>query len=280
MQVVWKGSVAFGLVNVPVRLYTATEDKDISFHQVHSADGGRIKYQRTCQQCGQVVEFADIAKAYESSDGRVVMLTDEDMEILNDKSSQEMSVVEFVPAEQVDPVLFSKSYWLEPEKAAVKPYVLLRQALQSTDRVAIVLITMRNRTRLAALRVLENKLLVQTMLWPDEVRHPTFSSLNDDVSVRPQEEQMASMLVDSLGADFEPEQFTDERRERITAMLEAKLAGGEVLPPAEPQVVESGQVLDLLAALRASVDAAKSAREGNTPARVDLREEPADRMSS
>lgn len=280
MQVVWKGSVAFGLVNVPVRLYTATQDNDISFHQVHAADGGRIKYQRTCQQCGQVVAFAEIAKAYEASDGRVVMLSDDDMAILDDKSSQEMSVIEFVPVQQVDPILLSKSYWLEPEKAAVKPYVLLRQALQSTERIAIVSITMRNRTRLAALRVVEGKLLVQTMLWPDEVRHPTFASLTDEVNVRPQEEQMAALLVESLGADFDPDAFTDTRRERITAMLQAKLEGGEVLAPQEPQVVESGQVLDLLAALRASVDAAQRQREDNTPTHVDLTKERTARMTS
>lgn len=276
MQVVWKGAVAFGLVNVPVKLYTATEDKDISFHQVHAADGGRIKYQRTCQQCGQVVAFADIAKAYEATDGRVVVLTDEDMAVLEDKSSQEMSVVEFVPREQVDPVLLAKSYWLEPEKTAVKPYVLLRQALLSTDRLAVVTITMRNRTRLAALRVVEDKLLVQTMLWPDEIRHPTFASLQEEVQVRPQEQEMAAMLVQSMGADFVAEQFVDQRRERITELLEAKLEGGQVLEPQSPHVVESGQVLDLLAALRASVEQAQR----NTPTHVDVREEPAARMSS
>jgi DNA end-binding protein Ku len=258
MQVVWRGAVAFGLVNVPVKLYSATENRDVSLHQVHAADGGRIRYQRACQSCGQQVPYADIAKAYEADDGRVVVLTDEDMAVMSDDRSKEIAVVEFVPADQVDPILFDRSYWLEPEKAATKPYVLLREALTSTDRLAVVSMTLRNRTRLAALRVVEDKLLVQTMLWPDEVRHPVFAVLQDEVDLRPQERQMASMLVESLGADFEPENFVDERRERMLSLIETKLNGGDVVPESENEVVGSGQVLDLLAALRASVDKAKA----------------------
>jgi DNA end-binding protein Ku len=261
MQVVWRGAVAFGLVNVPVKLYSATESKDVSLHQVHAADGGRIRYQRTCQSCGQQVPFSDIAKAYEADDDRVVVLTDEDMAVMTDARSKEIAVVEFVPAEQVDPILFDRSYWLEPEKAATKPYVLLREALSSTDRLAVVSLTLRNRTRLAALRVVEDMLLVQTMLWPDEVRHPVFPVLQDEVDLRPQELQMASMLVESLGADFEPDNFVDERRERMLALIEAKLTGGDVAPTSDTEVVGSGQVLDLLAALRASVDKAKSSAD-------------------
>ena len=262
---VWRGAIAFGLVNVPIKLYSATEDRDIALHQVHAADGGRIKYQRKCQNCGAEVAYADIAKAYESTDGRVVVLTEEDMAVLNDERSKEIAVVEFVPAEQVDPVLFESSYWLEPEKAAAKPYVLLREALKSTDRLAIVSMTLRNKTRLAAMRVVEDLLLVQTMRWPDEVRHPVFPVLADDVELRAQELQMASMLVDSLGADFVPENFTDERRVRMTALLESKLEGGRVAATPETPVVSSGQVLDLLAALRQSVDRAKAA--GSQPQR-------------
>jgi DNA end-binding protein Ku len=258
MQVVWRGAVAFGLVNVPVKLYSATESKDVSLHQVHAADGGRIRYQRTCQTCGQQVPYADIAKAYEADDGRVVVLTDEDMAVMSDARSKEIAVVEFVPADQVDPILFDRSYWLEPEKAATKPYVLLREALTSTDRLAVVSMTLRNRTRLAALRVVGDKLLVQTMLWPDEVRQPEFPVLQDEVDLRPQERQMASMLVESLGANFEPENFVDERRERVLAVIEAKLTGGDVVPESDTEVVGTGQVLDLLAALRASVDKAKA----------------------
>jgi DNA end-binding protein Ku len=261
MQVIWRGAVAFGLVNVPVKLYSATEDKDVSLHQVHAADGGRIRYQRVCQTCGQQVPYSDIAKAHEADDGRVVVLTDEDMATMNDERSKEISVVEFVPRDQVDPILFDRAYWLEPEKAATKPYVLLREALESTDRLAVVSVTLRNRTRLASMRVVDDKLLVQTMLWPDEVRRPVFPVLQDDVDLRPQELQMASMLVESLGADFEPDDFVDERRERMRTLIDAKLSGGDVVASEEREVVGSGQVLDLLAALRASVDRAKSADE-------------------
>lgn len=269
MQVVWRGAVAFGLVNVPVKLYSATEDRDVSLHQVHAADGGRIRYQRTCQACGQQVPYADIAKAYEADDGRVVVLDDTDMAALEDPRSKEIAVVEFVPREQVDPILLDRSYWLEPEKAATKPYVLLREALQSTERLAIVSMTLRNRTRIAALRVVDDKLLVQTMLWPDEVRRPVFPVLQEDVDLRPQEAQMASMLVESLGADFEPAQFTDERRERMLALIEAKLGGGDVVAAPEQEVVGSGQVLDLLAALRASVDRARGGLAEGEPVAQD-----------
>ena len=198
MRAIWKGAVSFGLVSIAVKLYSATEEKDIRFHQVHRADGGRIRYKRVCSVCGEEVSYDDIAKGYDIGGGEMVILTDEDFAELPLSTSRAIDVLEFVPAEEIDPILFAKAYYLEPEGAATKPYVLLRDALTDSDRVAIVKIALRQREQLATLRVREGVLVLNTMLWPDEVRTPDFEFLGDDVSVRPQELAMASSLIDSI----------------------------------------------------------------------------------
>jgi DNA end-binding protein Ku len=262
----WKGSLAFGLVNVPVKVYAATEDRDVRFHQVHEADGGRISMVRRCQVCGEEVAFRDLAKAYETSDGRTVVMSDEDFADLPVPGSQELEVVEFVPDDQVDPVLFDRSYYLEPDKSALKPYVLLREALGRTERTAILKVVLRKRTQLAALRVRDDVLLLQTMRWPDEVRAATFDVLEGDVSVKPAESKMADLLVESLAADFDPTQFTDEYREALLAVIEGKVAGGQASEAADTTTAEPGDaaVIDLMTALRASVERSKAARAGAT----------------
>ena len=196
MRAIWKGAVSFGLVNVPVRVFAATQEHDIRFHQVHRADGGRIKMKRVCQVCGEEVPWDQLAKGYESADGRLVMLEDDDFANLPLTSSREIDVVEFVPADQVDPMLFDKSYYLEPEARAVKPYVLLREALVKTDRMAVVKVAMRQRETLAVLRVRDNVIVLQTMLWPDEIRAAEFDVLGEDVEVRDAELTMAMSLVE------------------------------------------------------------------------------------
>lgn len=247
--------MAFGLVNVPVKLYSATEEKDIRFHQVHAQDGGRIKYKRVCDIDGEEVPYADIAKAYESDDGRTVMLTDEDFAQLPASSSREIEVVSFVPADQVDPVLFDKTYYLEPASTSTKAYVLLRQTLEQTDRIAIVNFALRQKTRLAALRVRDDVLVIQTLLWPDEVRAAEFASLDESVSIKPAELKMAAMLVDSFADDFHPEDYTDDYRVELQQMIEAKLEGGEAFETIEKgDEGEDAEVVDLLAALQRSVE--------------------------
>ncbi len=259
MRSIWKGSVAFGLVNVPVKLYSATEEKDIRFHQVHAQDGGRIRYKRVCDLDGEEVPYADIAKAYESDDGRTVMLTDEDFGQLPAGSSREIEVVSFVPADQVDPVLFDKTYYLEPASTSTKAYVLLRQTLEQTDRIAIVNFALRQKTRLAALRVRDDVLVIQTLLWPDEVRAAEFPSLDESVSIKPAELKMASMLVDSFADDFHPEDYTDEYREELRQLIDAKLEGGEAFEtPGKAEEGEDAEVVDLLAALQRSVERHKA----------------------
>jgi DNA end-binding protein Ku len=259
VRAIWKGAVSFGLVSIPVKLYTATEEKDVSFHQVHREDGGRIRYKRVCQLDGEEVAFADIAKGYELPSGETVVLTDDDFADLPLTSSRVVDVLSFVPLEQVDPIYFAKSYYLEPDKTATKPYVLLRDALEQADSVALVKVAIRTREALATLRVRDGVLVLETMVWPDEVRTPDFGFLDEDVSVRPQELAMAQSLIESMSADFDPGQYHDEYREALEQVIEAKIEGREVVE--QPvQEEESGSVVDLMAALRASVAAAKKGR--------------------
>jgi len=256
--------VAFGLVNVPVKVYSATEERDIRFHQVHGADGGRIRYKRVCELDGQTVEFADIAKAYEAEDGRTVILTDDDFSQLPANNTREIEVSTFVPADQIDPLFYDKSYYLEPASASTKAYVLLCRTLEQTDRIAIVNFALRQKTRLAALRVRDDVLVIQTLLWPDEVRAAEFPSLDEDVSIKPAELKMAGMLVDSFAGDFQPEDYTDEYRVELEQLIEAKLEGGEAFPAPEAQEEgEDAEVVDLLAALQRSVERHKDTGGGS-----------------
>ncbi len=262
MRAIWKGAVSFGLVNVPVRLFAATEENDIRFHQVHREDGGRIRYKRTCSVCGEEVAYDEIAKGYETSDGQLVMLTDEDLDQLPVATNHEIDVVEFVPASQVDPILFNRSYYLEPDSRAGKPYALLREALIETDRMAIVKVALRQKETLAVLRVRDKAILLQTMLWPDEIRSADFAILDEDVELRPQELKMAASLVESMAADFEPSQFTDSYREAVIELIDGKLDRGESAeaPATEKKAAagKTGEVIDLLTALQRSVDRARS----------------------
>jgi DNA end-binding protein Ku len=246
-------------VSISVKLYSATEEKDIRFHQVHRSDGGRIRYKRTCSVCGKEVTYDDIAKGYDLGGGEMVVLTDEDFADLPLTTSHAIDVLEFVPAEQVDPILYAKAYYLEPDGSATKPYVLLRDALTRTDRVAIVKVALRQREQLATLRVRDDVLVLNTMLWPDEVRKPNFEFLGDDVEVRQQELAMAGSLIESMAADFDPTEYTDDYRAALQEVIDAKVAGREVVAPEEEAPAPAGAV-DLMAALRASVERARSAR--------------------
>ncbi|MFC6045878.1 Ku protein [Nocardioides hankookensis] len=257
MRAIWKGAVSFGLVSVPVKLYAATESHDVSFRQVHAKDGGRIKYQRVCSIDGEEVAYADIAKGYETEDGEMVILTDDDMAELPSTSSREISVEKFVPSDQIDPLLFEKSYYLEPENTGAKPYALLRQALLDADRMAVVTVALRQRTTVAVLRVRDDVIVLQTMMWPDEVRTPDFSVETGEI--KPAEVKMANMLVETLAGDFDAAEFEDDYAGAVEALVKAKIEGGEV-KRTETSTKTSGEVVDLLAALQRSVDAAKTAR--------------------
>jgi DNA end-binding protein Ku len=259
MRSIWKGSISFGLVSIAVKVYSATEEKDIAFHQVHRDDGGRIKYKRICSIDGEEVAYNDIAKGYELPDGDVVVLTDDDLAELPLTSSREIDVLQFVPLEQVDPIYFNKSYYLEPDPRATKAYVLLRDTLEKSGRVAVVKVALRRREALATLRVREGVITLETMLWPDEIRAPEFGFLDESVDVRPAESAMASSLVDSLSGDFDPSDFTDQYRAALESVVEAKIEGRDLIPAPDTADSEtSGTVVDLVAALQASIAAVKA----------------------
>ncbi|WP_448616670.1 non-homologous end joining protein Ku [Modestobacter sp. URMC 112] len=256
MRSIWRGAVSFGLVSIGVKLYSATEDHDIRFHQVHRTDGGRVKYKRVCSIDGEEVEYSDIAKGYELPDGQLVILTDEDFDELPLATRREIDVLQFVDQDQIDPIQIEKTYYLEPDGPATRPYVLLRDALENAGRVAITKIALRQRESLGALRVRDGILVLHTLRWPDEIRRPDFGFLDEDVSVRPQELQMADALISSMSGDFDPADYTDDYREAMTALLEAKQTGGDVQPV--PEVADPGAaVVDLMSALRVSVERAR-----------------------
>ncbi|WP_127792126.1 Ku protein [Agromyces sp. LHK192] len=268
MRAVWKGAVTFGLVNVPVKLYSATEDHDVSLHQVHAEDGGRIRYQRVCEIDGQVVAYQDIDKAYDDGE-RTVVITDEDLKSLPAERSREIEVVEFVPTEQIDPIMYDKSYYLEPDSASSKAYVLLRRTLESTDRTAIVQMALRQKTRLAALRVFGDVLMVQTLLWSDEVRAASFKSLDEEVKISPKELDLSKQLVESLVSEFEPGKYVDEYQQDLRTLIAAKLEQGDALDTAatfgeQPEEEDGGEVIDLMEALRRSIATKRGGAEAST----------------
>lgn len=261
MRSIWNGAISFGLVTIPVRLYAATEQGGLRLHQVHRADGGRIRYKRVCEVCGEEVAYQEIAKGYDVGGGEVVVLTDEDLSELPLETNRAIDVQSFVPLEQVDPIYFDRSYYVEPGKGGAKPYVLLREALEQSGRVAIVKVALRQRESLATLRVREGVFVLETMLWPEEVRAADVDIPDEDV--RPQELKMASSLIDSMSEDFDPSLFHDEYAAAMQRLVDAKVEGREVTAPAAP-AAEGAEVVDLVEALRRSVEAAKSA--GRTPA--------------
>jgi DNA end-binding protein Ku len=285
MRSIWKGAISFGLVNVPVKLYSATEDHDLSLHQVHDADGGRIRYQRRCEVCGRVVDYEHIDKAYDDGNTTVV-LTEDDLKALPEERSREIEVVEFVPSSQVDPIMFDRSYFLEPDKTGVKAYALLRRALADTDRTAVVQFSLRQKTRLGALRVRDKVLMLQSLLWDDEVREASFPSLDEDVRVSAKEADMASSLVENMSTDFAPDKFSDDYQEQLRELIAAKLEQGDALDTAatfgdedagEP---EGGQVVDLMDALRRSVEENR-AKRGSAPAeKATAKKSPARKSTS
>lgn len=264
MRSVWRGAISFGLVTIAVRLYTAVEEHDFRFNQVHREDGGRIKYKRVCSVCGNEVEYGDITKGYELDDGRMVIMENEDFEKLPVKTDKSIDVLEFVPAEEIDPIYFQKTYYLEPDKAAARPYVLLRDALVKTGQLAVVKITIRQKETLATIRARDDVLVMHTMLWPDEIRKAEFDFLDQNVEVRPQELKMATSLVESMAGDFDPDTFTDDYRDALEKVIAAKAEGAEL--PEQPEVEDKGDVIDLMTALERSVEKAKAGRKSTKKA--------------
>jgi DNA end-binding protein Ku len=254
MRSMWKGAISFGLVMIPVRLYAATEQKDISFRQVHREDGGRIRFRRFCSIDEQEIPYEDIAKGYELPTGEVVVLTDEDMADLPLPTTKAIEVLQFAPAEQLDPILFNRSYYVEPEAVGARAYVLLRNALEQSGRVALAQVALRQRESLATLRVREGVLVLETLLWPDEIRAADFPFLEQDIEVRPAELTMATSLIDSMTSDFDPDAYHDNYREALIELVDAKVEGRELLQPGTLEIAASPAV-SLTDALKASLEA-------------------------
>ncbi|MET0467338.1 MAG: Ku protein [Aeromicrobium sp.] len=267
MRAIWKGAISFGLVHVPVKVYSATESHDVSLHQVHDEDGGRIRYERRCEICKEVVPYKNIDKAYDDGE-RTIVLTDEDLKSLPAERSHEIDVVEFVPDDQIDVLRLGNPYFLEPEEKALKPYTLLRRALEDTERTAVVTFALRQRTRLGALRVRDDVLVLQTLLWDDEVRTADFPVLENTAKVTQKELAMAGQLIESLAGDFDASQFTDDYQEQLKTLIEAKQKAGEGIDTEATfgeQEDTGGEVVDLMEALRRSVEARKGDAKSEKP---------------
>ena len=250
----WKGAISFGLVSIPVRMYPATEEKDIRFNQLHDKDHGRIKYQRTCAVCGEEVPFEHIVKGYEYEKGKYVVMEDEDFDAVPVESSHAIDIAQFVDLEEIDPIYFQKSYYVVPDETGVKAYHLMRQAMTEDGRVAIAKVAFRDKEHLAALRFKDGVFVLETMFWPDEIRAAEFEELGKPVKARPQEVQIAKTLIENLTDEFNPEEFRDEYREALLGIIEKKAAGEEIEVVAAP---EAEPVVDLMEALKASVEATK-----------------------
>jgi len=255
MRSMWKGAISFGLVMIPVKLYAATEQKDIAFRQVHRVDGGRIRFRRVCSIDGEEVPYEDVAKGYELPTGEMVVLTDEDMAELPLPTTRSIEVLHFLPEEQLDPILLNRSYFVEPESAGERAYVLLRDSLERSGKVALAQVALRQRESLATLRSRDGVLVLETLLWPDEIRVPDFAFLEDDVEVRSQELQMAASLIDSMTVDFDPDEYHDSYREALQDLVDAKIEGREVVQPEGPG--EPAELTSLADALKASLAAAR-----------------------
>lgn len=270
MRAIWSGAITFGLVNVPVKLYSATEDHDVELHQVHDADGGRIRYQRRCEVCGEIVDYKRIAKAH-VDDEQTVVLSQAELDAIPQERDREISVVEFVPTEQIDPLYFERSYYLRPSGKTMKAYVLLRRTLEQTKRTAVVQFALRQKTRLAALRVRENVLVLQTLLWPDELRKPAFAEIDGSgdgedardtrVRISAKEMQLSTALVKSFSDDFDPSRFRDEYQEQLRQLIDAKRLKGDAIDTDETfgdADQPGGEVIDLMEALKRSVQRSRS----------------------
>ena len=259
-RAIWSGAISFGLVNVPVKLFTATSQKDVRFNQLHDKDGGRIQQRRVCSKCGEEVGLEDIVKGYEISRDHYVKIAPEELDALDPKATRTIDIEDFVDLDEIDPIVYESTYYTVPEKGASKAYRLLLDAMKSTNKVAIARVVLRNKQHLVALRPLDGAISLGTLLYEDEIV-PTsaLEELPEEVEVSDRELKMAEQLIDSLSSDFDHSKYRDEYRNQVLDMIERKAAGEEI-------VVEAGEekvtpVVDLMAALEASLSAARGKKE-------------------
>lgn len=256
---IWSGSISFGLVNIPVKLFTAQTSKDVAFHMLHDEDGVRIRQKRVCPKDGQEVSYDHIVKGYEISKDRYVVINPEELERLDPKKTKTIDIDAFVELSQIDPLYFERTYYLVPDRGAAKAYSLLLRALGDAGKVAIARVVLRTKEYLVAVRPHGNALTLSTLLFHDEVIQPSsFEALPEDVEVNPRELKVAKQLIDSLSADFNPEEYEDEYRKRVLELIEAKAEGEEIA--IQPAAEEPAKVVNLMAALEASLKKAQERR--------------------
>ncbi len=255
---IWNGVISFGMVSIPVKLYTATQSKDISFHLLHKECNTRLQQLRWCPTHERAVEWSEVARGYEYARDEHVILTEEDFEKLPLPSKQTVELSAFVKAEEIDPVYYEKSYYLEPDAKGIKPFALLMTALREKRLTGIAKIAVRNKEQLCALRPMDGTLILETLFYPDEIR--VEKTELPDVTISDKELEMAYTLIDLLSEEFEPEKYKDEYRDALMKLIEAKLEGEEL-----PEVAAAGpaKVTDIMSALRASVEAAKKRKKGD-----------------
>ncbi|MCA1830031.1 MAG: Ku protein [Actinomycetota bacterium] len=250
-RAIWKGAISFGLVTIPIRLHSATEEKSFKFNQLHANDNGRIKYKRFCATCEQEVPFDEIVRGYEYEKDNYVVLSDEELD-RGVPQVRSIDILKFVDSSEIDPIYWKSPYFLAPDgPAGVKAYKLLAQALEDDARVAIAKVAFRDKEHLATLRVRDGVFVLETMFWPDEIRDASFEELGADVRISPQELKLAKSLVDNLTGEFDSSEFKDEYREKLEHVVDQKVQGQEIVAIEEPA---GGKVLDLLEALKASVE--------------------------
>ena len=263
MRALWKGAITFGLISIPVRLYSAVQEKSLKFHLLHEADGGRIKYKRECATCGKEVSWDDIVKGYEYSKDHYVMFDDDELQALDVNSIRAVDVVAFVPLEDIDPIYFNKTYYMAPDVSGLKAYRLLQEALEAEGQVGVAKVALREKEHLATIRLMDDVFVLETMHWPDEIRQPEFEELEKKVQVRDNEVKMARQLIQQLSTEFKPEEFQDEYRVALEKLVEQKVEGAEITV-AEPAPEEPAKVVDLMEALKASVEQAKKTRASSS----------------
>lgn len=253
MHTVWKGAISFGLVHVPVKMFSATEDKDISMRYIHTECGSPLSYIRKCPSCEVEVKWEEITKGYEYEKGKFVLFEKDELDQLSEQANKNISILDFVNLTDIDPIYFQKTYYLSPDQSGGNAYQLLMTAMRETGKIGIAKISIRSKSSLAAIRVLEDCLAIETIFYPDEIRPVSqVPNLPENIAVNDKELNMAKLLIDQLSTPFDPEKYTDDYRERLLELINHKVAGEEYkIAPAKPEA----NVVDLMAALQASIEA-------------------------
>ncbi|MDQ3772271.1 MAG: Ku protein [Actinomycetota bacterium] len=268
MRPIWKGSITFGLISIPVKLFSAVQEKGLKFNMLHDEEacpegGGRIKFKRVCSACEQEVVYDDIVKGYEYTSGHYVTFNQDELAALDVDSIKAIDVVSFVPLTDIDPIYFNKTYYVAPDATGIKAYKLLADALEAEGQVGIAKVALREKEHLATIRLKDDVFVLETMHWPDEIREGEFEELDKKIDVRDNEVKMARQLIQQLSGEFDPREFQDEYRLKLEELAKQKVEGREVTVAAEPDE-EPTKVVDLMEALKASVAEAKKNKDASS----------------